>query len=251
MTDVPLELSREEAVELLDKEPLRHFTMITLLRGMDNPVCRTANGCVFARSRRDGEDFALLTADSEERVDPLLPLLRAGDETVYVQGDRAAEHIGRHFTVSRSSDCLQLYLPESSRISADTSGIVDLEPGQAAYVHQHYSARADTDEEYLRDRIRQAPAIGVMVDGILAGFVMTHEELAMGVMEVLPEFRRRGLAAKLVSNLAMRMRELGLPCIVEITVNNHASLKLAAAAGFLPLQKAHWIHLGHARDQGI
>jgi GNAT superfamily N-acetyltransferase len=65
----------------------------------------------------------------------------------------------------------------------------------------------------------------------------------MGVMEVLPEFRRTGLATRLVSNLVMRMRERNFPCIIEIVVNNHASLKLAEATGFVPLQKAHWIHL--------
>ncbi len=243
MNDIPIALTREAAIEILCEEPLRQFTMITLLRGMDNPACCTANGCVFARSRRDNGDFVLLTADSAERVDPLLTLLRDSDETVHVQGDKAAQHIRRHFSIGRSSDCLQLYLPESVHVAADPTGIIDLEPGHAAYIHQHYGDRADTSEEYLRGRIEQAPAIGVMVEGVLAGFVMTHEELTMGVMEVLPEFRRTGLATRLVSNIVMRMRERNLPCIIEIVVNNHASLELAEATGFVPLQKAHWIHL--------
>ncbi len=243
MHEIPMGLTREEAIELLSQEPLRHFTMITLLRGMDNPVCHTANGCVFARASRENGDFALLAADSAEQVGPLLPLLRDSDETVHVQGDRAAEFIHRHFSVSRSSDCLQLYLPESVRVEADPTGIIDLGPEHAAYVHQHYSAHAATSVGYLRERIEQAPAVGVMVAGILAGFVMTHEELTMGVMEVLPEYRRMGLATRLNANLVMRMRERNLPCIIEIVVGNHASMRLAEAAGYLPIQKAHWIHL--------
>ena len=250
MADIPIGLAREEAVEILGREPLRHFTMLTLLREMDHPVCHTANGCVFARSRRNRGDFVLLTADPRERVDPLLQLVHDSDETVHVQGDLAAEYIHRHFSIGRSSGCLQLYLPESVRVAADPTGIVDLAPGHAAYVHQHYGARAETSEEYLRERIERAPAVGVMVDGVLAGFVMTHEEMTMGVMEVLPEFRRRGLATRLNANLVTRMRERNLPCIIEIIANNHASLKLAAAAGFLPLQKAHWIHLAQTPAVG-
>jgi hypothetical protein len=185
----------------------------------------------------------LLAADSAERIDPLLPLFRASDETVHVQGDKAAEYVHRHFSVSRSSDCLQLYLPESVQVEADPTGIIDLGPEHAAYIYQHYSARAATNVAYLRERIEQAPAVGVMVAGVLAGFVMTHEELTMGVMEVLPEYRRMGLATRLNANLVMRMRERSLPCIIEIVMGNHASMRLAEAAGYLPIQKSHWIHL--------
>ena len=235
-------LSREEALAMLALEPVRHFTMATLLRDAVAPRCHRVGDSLLVRAETADGPFVWMAVAHTADVEPLVAELDGRESLYYVQGDEAAASIRRRFPIGIASDCMQFALPPDVPVEADEEGIVDLHPEQAEYIHAHYSYRDVVTVAYLRERIGRAPAVGVMVDGQLAGFVMTHEELTMGVMHVLPEYRRLGLATRLNAALVRRMRALGLPCLVEIVHDNTASLGLAASAGFVPVQKVHWMH---------
>ena len=243
-------ITREEAMTILEKEPLRHFTMRALLNETRNAELHAFGNCIHVRDLDRSDGFAYLAVDPEQDCSPLLPLFTGKEELVHVQGDWAADFIRRRFVTGLDSDCIQHVLPETVPVQGSDEGIVDLKPEDAEYILQHYSYQDVTTVEYLRSRIVRAPAVGVLVEGVLAGFVMTHEEMTMGVMQVLPEYRRMGLATRLNAALVRRMRERGLPCIVEIVKDNTASLALAASTGYVPLQKTHWIHLLQAAASG-
>ena len=55
--------------------------------------------------------------------------------------------------------------------------------------------------EYVEDRLKAGVIFGAFVDGRLAGFVGEHHEGSMGMLEVVPEFRRRGIAQALEAAL--------------------------------------------------
>lgn len=192
----------------------------------------------------------------------------------YVFGDSAAEHLTGLRRPVWHNACLQMALMEhldhadharaeagmsaincqqgNERTQAkdgmpfeaasDDARIIELEEGHAAFIHAHYEMREILDVAYVRDRIREGPALGIEWEGRLAGWVMTHEEGTMGVLEILPEFRRLGLATRLNRAMCDRMRARGWPCVVEILKTNAASQALAAGAGFRLLRNVHWIH---------
>lgn len=235
-------ISREEAVALLARDTIRHFSMSVLLKDALEPECHQAGNSLLVRTPDDHRTFAFLVNGDAMDALPLFDLLDGTETLFYVQGDVAANRICERVPIGRNSDCMQFYLPQDVPITEDEEGIVDLSSDHAEYIHSHYSYRDVTTVAYLRDRIEKAPAIGMMIEGVLAGFVMTHEEMTMGVMHVLPEYRRLGLGKKLNAALVRRMRALGLPCIVEIVHDNSASLALAKSTGYIPIQKVHWMH---------
>lgn len=237
-----ISVSREEALAFLTREPIRHFPVMTILKNAAAATCHRCDGHLFIRiADGTGTFMAHAAQDASAPAVRLVPL--DGTETMfYVQGDAMAAEIASRVPLGHVSDCVQFYLPEDVPVSADETGIIDLKPEDAPYIHSHYTYREVTTVDYLAERITAAPAIGLVVDGVLAGFVMTHEEMTMGVMHVLPAYRKLGLATRLNAAMVRRMRALGLPCIVEIVHDNHASLALAKSAGFQPLQKAHWMH---------
>lgn len=236
-------VSREDALAFLAGEPIRHFTITTLVENAPSAICHRLGDHLLIRIPEKNGTFVAFAAGSQPVPATCFTLLDGTETLFYVQGDEMAGEIAKRLPLGRTSDCVQFHLPDDVPVSDDETGIVDLKPEDAAYIHSHYTYRDVTTEAYLAERISLAPAIGILVDGVLAGFVMTHEELTMGVMHVLPEYRKLGLATRLNAAMVRRMRALGYPCIVEIVHNNHASLALAKSAGFIPLQKAHWIHV--------
>ena len=82
-----------------------------------------------------------------------------------------------------------------------------------------------------------------MVDGALAGFAGIHQEGTMGLLEVLPQFRRRGLAEVLeVGRIAQQLRR-GLLPYCHVRLGNTASEALQAKLGlvFDARRTLYWI----------
>ena len=74
----------------------------------------------------------------------------------------------------------------------------------APYVCEHYSKSDIGGLEHIRQAIG-AGMLGAFVDGTLAGFAGFHGEGSIGLLEVLPAYRRRGLGEALLRG-AVRLR---------------------------------------------
>ena len=101
--------------------------------------------------------------------------------------------------------------------------IVRLAPEDAAFVAGHYSQIDDVG--HIRERI-EAGMFGAIVDGAMAGFIGTHTEGSMGMLEILPQFRRRGIAYALEAHMIDHLLTQGRTPYGQIVVGNEASLGL-------------------------
>ena len=82
--------------------------------------------------------------------------------------------------------------------------------------------------EYL---MREKGVFGAIADGKLAGFIGRHGDGNMGMLEVFPEFRRRGLAAQLETFLITYIMTFGRVPVCDVYTDNPASLALQAKLG--------------------
>ena len=82
-----------------------------------------------------------------------------------------------------------------------------------------------------------------MVDGALAGFAGIHQEGTMGLLEVLPQFRRRGLAEVLEVGLIAQQLHRGLLPYCHVRLGNTASEALQTKLGlvFDSRRTLYWI----------
>lgn len=77
-------------------------------------------------------------------------------------------------------------------------------------------------ESHIRRRIQEG-MVGGMIDGQLAGFAGVHEEGCIGMLEVIPQFRRRGVAEVLEAQVIAMQMERGKWPYVHVLVGNTAS----------------------------
>lgn len=113
----------------------------------------------------------------------------------------------------------------------------------ADFVHAHY--HMVDDPAYIRERLEEG-MFGVFVNGAIAGFIGTHEERPMGLLEILPEYRRLGLAYVLEAHLINHLLSLGRVPFCQIAVYNEASIRLQEKLGLvLSDQIIYWL----ARDR--
>lgn len=87
------------------------------------------------------------------------------------------------------------------------------------------------DRDYLKWLIERRIMMGAFVDGKLAGFIGKHKEGAQGLLFVLPEYRRLGLAAALERRYINYDLSLGNIAYGHIIVGNTASRALQESLG--------------------
>jgi tRNA (guanine37-N1)-methyltransferase len=124
------------------------------------------------------------------------------------------------------------------------AGDFDIRPLTQAdlpFVRAHYDNISD--EEYLLERLR-AGMLGVYVEDGLAGFIGTHTEGTIGLLEILPAYRRRGLAFALEGAMMRRQQALGRVPYAQIKEGNEASLQLHRKLGMeiTPEASVLWLY---------
>ncbi|MFB0920954.1 MAG: GNAT family N-acetyltransferase, partial [Oscillospiraceae bacterium] len=99
-----------------------------------------------------------------------------------------------------------------------------LELSDMPFILENYH-HPGANEEHIRERLNDY-MVGAFVDGKCAGFAGIHEEGAIGLLEVLPEYRRRGIAEFIESHVInWCIRNSRLP-YCHVMTNNAASIAL-------------------------
>lgn len=87
------------------------------------------------------------------------------------------------------------------------------------------------DRKYIEDLIGKKRMWGIFDNGTLAGFIGEHSEGSIGLLEVLPEYRRKGYGYKLEAFLINRFLQLGETPFCQVKTDNAKSLALQRKIG--------------------
>lgn len=109
----------------------------------------------------------------------------------------------------------------------------DIRPLSAEYAQEaasHYHLVKDS-LSYIRRRIAAGQVWGLFEDGKLAGFIGTHAEGAMGMLEIFPEYRRKGYGYALEAHLVAWHLKQGWTAYCHVVEGNDSSVHLQEKLG--------------------
>lgn len=219
----------DQAMGYLMKDTVLHADMLGCIQRGSARILAASGFGVLLYDEDSGTH--MLSAAGEEEANRLLKDLNDSEMFVAHQeyvADAAEEKFGLH---DRMPVCNAAYL--EGRPLPETGCPAEIRPMDEAYlpfVKEHY--RNVSDEEYLLGRLRAGVMFGAFADGEPAGFIGMHEEGSMGMLEVLPRFRRRGIALMLETFQSNRLLKAGLVPYAQIKAGNEASVALHRRLGF-------------------
>ena len=97
------------------------------------------------------------------------------------------------------------------------------------FVMEHYKLVDFPD--YIRGRLESGVVWGAYIDGKCAGFIGGHKEGSIGMLEVLPEFRRRGIGTDLENFQMNRFIDMGFTPYGQVYLDNAESHALQKKTG--------------------
>lgn len=146
----------------------------------------------------------------------------------------------KYFQLKEDMECLQgaytrreklpvrgLYGPDGR--GEDGFAIRTLTEEYIPFVAEHYSEIGTS--EYVSERIRHGAVYGAFYDEKIVGFIANHEEGSIGMLYVLPEYRKRHVAMALETycmNLAVERGEIPYG---QVVLGNEASIRLQEKMG--------------------
>lgn len=229
----------KRAVQYLTGDPLLHMDMLECIRGGHARLLEVSDAGVLLANPKT-ENYMMSTEDKTAAIRMIAAVPAAGafvaHQAFYVQTLR------QKFGFRVDMPCLQAaYLKKTPLPPADP--VIDIRPlgeEHLSFIMEHYS-HAD-DEAYHLERLKAGVMFGAFIDDALAGFIGTHGEGSLGMLEVLPRYRRRGVARALETYAANRMLAQGKIPFAQIIVGNTPSLELHRKLQFAISENTlHWL----------
>ncbi len=229
----------ESAFAYLNRDPILHVSMLEPLRhGLARVAAVSSRGVILEYGRESDALWMVTAADTGEALRLLegMPRFRSWN----IMTEALAKDLAARYHLKINSPCHQAVYTSQERlpVSAD---IRQLDMTYLEQVARGYSLFYDPD--YVEDRIQAGVVFGAFVDGCLAGFVGEHSEGSMGMLEVFPAYRRRGLGMALESFQINRLLDQGRVPFDQVIVGNDRSYRLQQKLGMVLSQDTiSWAH---------
>ncbi len=224
-------------VEFLETNPVLHMMMIeSVRRGNADILADRPDGVMLLDRPSRTHMLAAANPDAAremlDRVESFAMLTMHDEHTL---GEARRRYQSKHFL-----DLVQAVYPKKAidRIPGD---IRRLDMSYFDFMRAHYD-NID-DDGYIAERLSGGEVYGIFVDGALAGFMGTHQEGSLGMLEILPAYRRRGLAEALERHVIDIHLSRGWMPFSQIKPDNPASLSLHEKLGFeISTEHMYWLY---------
>lgn len=219
--------------EALNRDPVLYLDLTeSVRRGEGRVVGAMPHGALVAFNNLiEGPDYGFtMFADDERTAQALLTLLPSEPGFISVHEDFYRDQLERRFGFPKLRPCLQVgWLRTVPPAEPETGArIRRLEAAHLPAVCASYQLE---DKEYLGWLIGRGELYGAFEGETLMGFIGRHAEGSMGLLEVLPQYRRRGLGRQLQAHMiGLELSRNRVP-YGQVFLDNEVSLALQHSLG--------------------
>ena len=235
---------KERALGYLMRDKLGHMDMIEAIRrGQAHIQYADEEGVLLKDEPSGAWMVSAVDVDMGERLLSLIPRKERDHLLLVVHQKFLVESIARRFGKTYVNVCRQaVYTRKTAPWQEEDFCIHTIQEEEVDAVYHHYAYHGVHSKEDLAQRIRAGEMYGLYEDGQLAAFGGFHPEGSMGMLEVLPAYRRKGYGAALERYLIARALEKGRTPFCQVFEGNEPSLNLQKKLGLrLASSPLYWI----------
>lgn len=234
-------MNNTELIEFLKNDLVLNCQIIEAIKNDRIDVFSAEEDCVAIYSH--DSDIFMLSCDDLEKVKSVF------EKTNKVRcaltfNKEVAQLICNRYDLKTLLPCYQAVWLDNKKMPISNRIIIDkLEPTEynIKVVYENYS-RA-TSLLSMRRHFEDYGVYGAFIDGELVGFVGTHSEHSIGMLEVLPNYQRMGVGSVLLSFISNLHMESGVVPFAHIVDGNLKSYNLFVKNKFAMLDKqVYWCY---------
>lgn len=221
---------------------LLHVDMLEILRRGSGEVLYKSENSMLLRDKLS--DIYMMTAASEEEAEIIMGLLPDNLELMVTHQEFTLNLLYKKYNFKDIMVCHNVAYTKKEPINVENYDIEvrRLTENNLKDIVKNYSSIDLADEEYIMDRIKSNTMYGAFVEGMLCGFIGTHEEGSIGLLEVLPKYKGRGIGTVLQANATNAALREGRYPYGQVKEGNLPSINLQRKLGFdISKDKVWWL----------
>jgi tRNA (guanine37-N1)-methyltransferase len=220
----------QNVFDILNRDHYLNYPLIYALEHGAELIAADRHGTAIYRYRPDFMQLAGLNPLELVKDAPRPDL-------IFLCGSQSARAVAAHFGLEEDYECYQLYYPHQT-IESD----LPLEPitlKDLDFVLEHYHR---LEPEEVEQAIQEERIFGLRDNDKLFAFIGLHEDHAMGMLHILPEYRRQGWGERLERALTAKVLAMGELPYGQVFTGNNASMRLQEKLGFVQCSdKVYWM----------
>jgi 8-oxo-dGTP diphosphatase len=179
-----------EHKKMLELDSIANMSMLGFFAKHDPVKIISVNNSLMIQGVSD-EEWWYLSCNNLKDFDLFLTQTRPEDRFLAAINDELFNYVKTKFTCRWTLSCTRFYLPNETKITLDSLQTAQLFPDDALHIYNNSHYKAYTSVEYIQEQIKQGLFSGYRKDQKLVGWVLTHDDGALGMLHVLDIFRRQ------------------------------------------------------------
>lgn len=233
--------------ELFDRDPVRYIDMTEAVRrGIGTVLYASPSAALVdvpSPEQPDGFHTYLMCCAGLEEAQHLCGLLPSGGFLLAAHEDFCVPLLKERFGATlflEGASYQAAYLRTQPPVLQDCGlAIRQLDVSGLPQVAAHYQLEG---EDYLRSLLERGQLFGGFLNGVMVGFAGRHTEGSIGLLEILPQYRRQGFATALEQYMIRLELSLCHIPFGQVLTDNAPSLALQRSLGMtISSGTLHWL----------
>lgn len=136
---------------------------------------------------------------------------------------------------------IRWYLPDYVEVPENKYKTYPISTEHIGFIISQSSYKQFLTPRYLKERITKSISACIYDDDKIVAWGLTHDDGALGSLNVLDEYRGKKYGTEIVLSLIHQCRELGKIPFAQIEETNEKATKLVTKLGFVKDRRVTWI----------
>lgn len=227
----------DKAIAYLEKNSLLHMGMIEPIRRGTADILYAERDGVLMKEQKS--NAYMISVNSFEKGCRLINKI-SRCSLIAAHQKYMADYIFSKFKLAEKVACVQAVYTDKTKLYINEElKIKQLGENQAGIILDNYD-KLSADE--IKELLKMGNLFGGYKDEALVGFIGSHLEGSIGLLNIFPEYRRLGYGTILESYMVNKMLEKSLVPFGQIETNNQKSMALQSKLGFkISKDKLYWM----------
>ncbi len=138
---------------------------------------------------------------------------------------------------------MRYYLPDDIEVPENKTEVIPLALDHIGFIISQSNYKQFLTPAYVEERISKSISAAIVKKDKLVAWGLTHDDGALGSLQVLDEYRKKGYGKEILVSLIHQNRKLGKISFAQIEEKNIKATNLIEQLGFVKDRRVSWIKL--------
>ena len=230
----------ENLQKLLNEKKIKYQNLSNFIKNYPQIEIVSLKSAYIIRGYSD-RAWSYIISENEKDFSAILDKIIDKDENFVIFDEKYLTELREKNEITWILSAQKLYFP--AEIILPELKIIP-EPlliSDSRFIYENSSYKEYISVEYVKERIMNGFSAGIYVDNKLAAWGITQDDGAIGFLNVLPQYQRKGFAKAVTIFLIQKIRQTREIPFVHIEKDNIKSLSLAKSLGFVEYGNLFWL----------